>query len=64
MAQVLADAHGLVREGLLDDEQFAQFVFENPVRLFAGRDPAFFEGTVVADQAKALTMERGEDHVR
>jgi predicted TIM-barrel fold metal-dependent hydrolase len=47
MRDVVAEAHGLVERGHLDDEQFRAFVFENPVRLWAGGNSAFFAGTVV-----------------
>jgi hypothetical protein len=44
---VLVEAHELVDDGLIDDTQFRAFVFDNPVRLWAGMNPEFFDGTVV-----------------
>lgn len=47
MAGVVAEAHGLVRKGLLTDEDFADFTFHNPVKLFCNGNPDFFAGTAV-----------------
>jgi hypothetical protein len=44
---VLEEAWELVEHGLLDLEGFRQFTFANPVRLWAGTNPRFFEGTCV-----------------
>ena len=55
MAGVLVEAHELVDDGLLSDEDFADFVFHNPAHLFANMDPEFFIGTAVEDDvAKVL----------
>jgi predicted TIM-barrel fold metal-dependent hydrolase len=45
--QVLEEAWELVEHGLLDREGFRHFTFANPVRLWAGTNPGFFEGTPV-----------------
>jgi hypothetical protein len=37
----------LVEHGLLDAEGFRHFTFVNPVRLWTGTNPGFFEGTSV-----------------
>lgn len=47
MTEVLQEAHELVERGLLDDEEFREFVFSNTVELHAGPNPDFFRGTVV-----------------
>lgn len=47
MNGVVDEAHGLVRKGLLTEEDFADFVFTNPARLLAGSNPEFFVGTPV-----------------
>ena len=40
---------------VISEQDFAAFVFHNPVRLFAGMNPDFFNGTAVeADVARAL----------
>ena len=45
--QVLPEAWELREHGLLDEAQFADFMFGNVVRLFTGTNPRFFEGTAV-----------------
>jgi predicted TIM-barrel fold metal-dependent hydrolase len=54
MRCVLADAHGLVDEGLLSEADFRAFVFENPARLLAGMNPQFFAGTAVEAAVSGL----------
>jgi hypothetical protein len=53
MADVLADAHGLVEKGLLTEADFRDLTFRNVVDLHAGANPAFFDGTVVAGDVRA-----------
>ena len=50
---VLGEAWELIEDGLLDREQFKAFTFGNVVSLFGGTNPRVFEGTVVADAARA-----------
>jgi predicted TIM-barrel fold metal-dependent hydrolase len=52
---VVPEAHELVDDGHIDDEQFRAFVFDNPVRLWTGVNPRFFEGTVVESAVAKLT---------
>lgn len=47
MRTILAEAYELVEEGIVSEDDFRRFVFDNPMRLFTGMDPAFFEGTAV-----------------
>jgi hypothetical protein len=47
MRKVVSEAYELVEEGHIDEEHFRAFVFDNPVRLWTGMNPTFFEGTVV-----------------
>jgi len=54
MTEVLTEAYELVDDGLITETDFRDFVFTNPVRLWAGNNPDFFRGTVVQDQAKAV----------
>ncbi|NOT56824.1 MAG: amidohydrolase family protein [Deltaproteobacteria bacterium] len=62
MADVLPEAHELVDKGLLDAEDFRDFVFGNPVRLWAGTNPEFFQGTVIEKQAaEYLRMVHAEE---
>lgn len=55
MTEVLADAHKLVEEDVIDEEDFRDFVFRNPVRLFTGMNPRFFDGTAVEAEVVAYT---------
>ena len=42
----------------MNEEDFADFVFRNPARLFANMNPDFFAGTAVEDDvAKMLASE-------
>lgn len=52
-AGVLGEAWELVDDGLLDEEQFRAFTFANPVALWAGTNPAIFDGTIVEDAVRA-----------
>jgi predicted TIM-barrel fold metal-dependent hydrolase len=56
MTAVLAEAHELVDDGLLAEDDFRDFVFGNPVRLWAGANPDFFKGTVIEKQAADYLM--------
>jgi predicted TIM-barrel fold metal-dependent hydrolase len=51
---VLPEAWELVEDGLVDEEQFRDFVFGNVARLFTGTNPEFFTGTVVEGDVAAL----------
>ena len=44
----------LVEDGFITDDNFHDFVFGNAVRLWGTQNPAFFDGTRVAKEAKAL----------
>jgi predicted TIM-barrel fold metal-dependent hydrolase len=52
MADVLANSYSLVEQGILDEGQFEDFVCRNPLRLFAGTNPTFFDGTPVESYAR------------
>ena len=39
MNEVVAEAHGLVGKGVLEEQDFREFVFENPARLLLGQNP-------------------------
>ncbi|HEV8712034.1 MAG TPA: amidohydrolase family protein [Candidatus Binatia bacterium] len=56
MTAVLAEAHELVDDGLLTEDDFRDFVFGNPVRLWAGSNPDFFKGTAIEKQAADYLM--------
>ena len=48
------EAHELVENGLITDDDFRAFTFENAVRLRGTQHPRFFEGTIVAKEAAAV----------
>jgi hypothetical protein len=54
MTEVLVEAYEGVEDGILTEEDFRDFVFANPVRLWAGMNPHFFTGTVVESQVHKL----------
>ena len=47
MAEVLDEAWEMVEHGWIDEADFQDFIFTNPVRFFTGANPDFFDGTVV-----------------
>ncbi len=55
---VLDHAWDHVREGLLSADQFKEFVFGNPARLYLRANPHFFDGTPVAAHLADLAPER------
>jgi hypothetical protein len=54
MTAVLHEAYELVDDKLISEEDFRDFVFTNPVKLWAGNNPDFFKGTIVENSAKAV----------
>jgi predicted TIM-barrel fold metal-dependent hydrolase len=59
MGEVVPEAYELVEHGLLTDDDFRDFMFENAVRFWGEVNPHFFEGTVVEKQAaKVLAQGR------
>jgi hypothetical protein len=54
MEEVLPQSRRLLDRGLMDEAAYRRFAFEYPVMLHAGMNPRFFEGTHVADEARAL----------
>jgi hypothetical protein len=54
--EVVAEAYELVEHGLITPGNFRDFVFRNPVRLFAGMNRDFFAGTILeSDVQRELT---------
>jgi hypothetical protein len=47
MREVLPEAYELIEHGHVNDEEFRDFVFGNPVKLWATMNPDFFAGTAV-----------------
>lgn len=54
MEEVLEEAHELVDDDLIDNDQFKDFVFTHPAMLHAGMNRDFFKGTVVERDVAAL----------
>ena len=54
MRTAVPTSHQLVARGLLDDQEYAEFVFENAVRLYGGMNPEFFAGTAVEHEARRV----------
>jgi len=51
MTEVVPEAYELVEHGLLDENDFRDFMFTNAVRFWGEVNPNFFKGTVVEKQA-------------
>jgi hypothetical protein len=58
MTTVLHEAYELVEDGLITEPDFREFVFVNPVKLWAGNNPDFFKGTVVERHATAVLADK------
>ena len=54
MLSPVPEAHELVEDGLITDDDFRDFTFANAVRLWGTQNPRFFEGTRVAKEAAAV----------
>ena len=54
MTEVTEEAHELVDHGLISEDDFRDFVFANPARLWTSMKPDFFNGTVVEGAVKEL----------
>jgi predicted TIM-barrel fold metal-dependent hydrolase len=58
MTQVLPEAYELVEDGLISEDDFRDFVFVNPIKLWASGNKHFFKGTAVeSDVTKVLTSQ-------
>jgi predicted TIM-barrel fold metal-dependent hydrolase len=58
MAEVVPEAYELVEHGLIDDDDFRDFMFTNAVRFWGEVNPDFFKGTVV-EKAAAQVLAQG-----
>jgi predicted TIM-barrel fold metal-dependent hydrolase len=59
MTKPVEEAHELVERGVIDRRAFRELMFLNAVRLHAGMNPRFFEGTV-CEQEVAAVLAGGE----
>ena len=48
---MVAEAYELVEDGLIDEDNFREFMFTNAVTLYGRMNPRFFEGTAVEAEA-------------
>ena len=51
---VVPEAFGLVKKGVLDEEQFGAFTFAHAAEMLLNANPAFFEGTSLETEAATL----------
>ena len=54
MSKVMPSAISLLTEGLMTEEQFRDFMFNNAVRLHGKANPDFFKGTAVESDAERV----------
>lgn len=57
VSEVLEEAYELVEHGAINEDAFRQFTFTNAARMYGESNPAFFEGTRVADAVAQLLSE-------
>ena len=55
MNHVVSEAWGLVDDGVFSEEDFRDFVFANPARMYLSANPDFFAGTAVEADVAPLT---------
>jgi hypothetical protein len=60
MTGILGEAYELVEKELIDDRDFEDFVFSNPVRFYTSVNPNFFDGTRVEAEAARVVAEEAE----
>jgi len=58
MTEVVPEAYELVEHGLLTDDDFRDFMFDNAVRFWGEVNPDFFKGTVVEKAAAEVLAQR------
>ena len=57
MRDAAYEAWELVEDGVINEAEFRDFVFANPVRLHGGMNPDFFKGTAVEHEAATVLAE-------
>ena len=58
MSAVLGHAYHFVETELINDKDFKDFVFENPVRFYAANNPDFFRETILASEADTVLSDQ------
>jgi hypothetical protein len=56
MSEVVEEAWEMVDHELITEDDFRDFVFTNPVRLYTGGKPGFFDGTTVEAAVRDFTV--------
>jgi hypothetical protein len=56
MTEPVEEAFELVERELIGPREFRELMFLNPLRLHAGMNPHFFDGTVVEAAARDATL--------
>lgn len=51
--EVVEEAYELVEDGLINEDNFRDFVFANPIKMFGGLNKDFFKGTILEDQVRS-----------
>ena len=59
MTEVTEEAYELVEHGIITEEDFRDFVFSNPAKLWVGMNPNFFKGTKFEDDMKKFIAHNG-----
>ncbi|MGI9433037.1 MAG: amidohydrolase family protein [Myxococcota bacterium] len=54
MGEILGEAYELVEKGLIDEDDFRDFVCTNPISFYTRMNPNFFDGTRIEDEARKL----------
>jgi hypothetical protein len=62
MTDVLGEAYEGVEDGIISQDDFRDFVFANPVRLWTSMNPDFFAGTAVESQIQQFLKVDDDDH--
>ncbi len=57
MTEVTEEAYEMVEDGKITEDNFRDFVFVNPARMWTDMNPNFFKGTVVEKQVGTLLAE-------
>ena len=57
MTKVMVEAHELVEDGFITDDDFRDFTYGNVVRMHTGMNPNFFKGTVVEAEVEKFKAE-------
>ena len=57
MRDAAAEAYELVEKGALNEDEFRDFVFVNPVKFVTAMNPDFFKGTIVESAVNKLPAE-------